>query len=98
MATAFRLEQHPNGLNMNVGEIRDISPKQDNGIKKKLLKVGTGEEYPNYADSVIVRYTAYLGEEEDPNGIFDSSEKDGKDFVYTCLKGRHIDLLEFQIF
>lgn len=90
MSALLKVKQHPNGLNMNLGEERDISPQQNNCIRKKLLKEGVREEYPNYGDSITCRYTAYLGEEEDPSRIFDSSEMNGKDFTYVCLKGRVI--------
>lgn len=88
MPVVFKIKQNPKGLNMGVGERRDISPEGDNGIVKELLVPGSGEEYPNYGDKVRLKYTAYYGEKMDKECVFDSSEKDGeKSFVYTCLKG-----------
>jgi len=89
MPVTFKIKQNSNGLNMGIGERKDISPNQDKGILKELVREGLGDEYPNYSDTVSLKYTAYYGDQVDQQHVFDSSEADGNThFVYSCLKGK----------
>lgn len=64
----------------------DISPAQDGGVHKEILREGAGADGPNTGDTVYVHYTGTLltGEK------FDSSRDRGDQFTFTLGKGQVI--------
>lgn len=64
----------------------DISPAQDGGVRKEILREGTGEEGPCSGDTVYVHYVGTLltGDK------FDSSRDRGDQFSFTLGKGQVI--------
>jgi len=64
----------------------DISPENDGGVLKQILKVGEGEERPNTGDKVFVHY---VGKLED-GSVFDSSRDRGDKFEFTLGVGNVI--------
>lgn len=83
--------------NMAIDEVRDLSPNEDGGVMKKLTKHGHGKDYPNAGDKVTLKYVAYKGDVLAPEYIFDSSEKDGKPFVYSVMRGRVVRGFELAV-
>ncbi|KAH3890323.1 peptidyl-prolyl cis-trans isomerase FKBP4-like isoform X3 [Dreissena polymorpha] len=97
MTSVFRLERHPAGCDMEVGESVDITPDQDGGVIKRLIKKGAGDDYPNTGDTVYFNYIGYTGETVADEFIFDTSERDGHLFKHEVLKGQVIRGFEMGI-
>ena len=88
MSRLFDLDPPEAGMNMQENEEKDLSPFHDGGIIKTLKHPGHGNDYPNAGDTVTLRYVAYFGEIA-PEYIFDSSERDRKNFTYEVCRGIH---------
>ncbi|XP_052800904.1 peptidyl-prolyl cis-trans isomerase FKBP5-like [Mya arenaria] len=97
MAVVFDMKRCPEACNLQVGDSVDCTPNKDGGVIKKLMKAGVGDEFPNYGDKVFFNYTAYKGDEMTEENIFDSSEKDGEQFEYDCLRGKVIRGFELAV-
>lgn len=65
-------------------EAVDISPKQDGGVLKQILKEGVGEEFPPQGCRVKVHYTGTLLD----GTQFDSSRDRGQPFEFNLGKGK----------
>lgn len=61
----------------------DISPKQDGGVLKQVLKEGVGDELPPQGSRVKVHYTGTLLD----GTQFDSSRDRGQPFEFNLGKG-----------
>ena len=61
----------------------DITPSQDGGVMKEILKEGIGEEFPLPGDEVYVHYVGTLTNGEK----FDSSRDRGQQFQFTIGQG-----------
>ena len=61
----------------------DISPNQDSGILKEILREGTGEEKPGNGDNVTVHYVGTLEDGTE----FDSSRGRNEKFDFDLGKG-----------
>ena len=61
----------------------DISPKQDGGVLKEILKEGVGDETPAPRSNVIVHYTGTLLD----GTKFDSSKDRNEAFTFKLKKG-----------
>lgn len=68
---------------MATTEAVDISPKQDGGVLKQILREGEGEELPPQGCRVKVHYTGTLLD----GTQFDSSRDRGQPFSFTLGKG-----------
>ncbi|KAK3860103.1 hypothetical protein Pcinc_033820 [Petrolisthes cinctipes] len=66
----------------------DVTPKQDGGILKEILKTGEGEETPQTGDKVFVHYVGTL---ESDGSRFDSSRDRGEHFSFTLGKREVIE-------
>ncbi|KAK3856834.1 hypothetical protein Pcinc_036866 [Petrolisthes cinctipes] len=66
----------------------DVTPKQDGGILKEILKTGEGEETPQTGDKVFVHYVGTL---ESDGSRFDSSRDRGERFSFTLGKREVIE-------
>nr|XP_045623565.1 peptidyl-prolyl cis-trans isomerase FKBP4-like [Procambarus clarkii]XP_045623566.1 peptidyl-prolyl cis-trans isomerase FKBP4-like [Procambarus clarkii]XP_045623567.1 peptidyl-prolyl cis-trans isomerase FKBP4-like [Procambarus clarkii]XP_045623568.1 peptidyl-prolyl cis-trans isomerase FKBP4-like [Procambarus clarkii]XP_045623569.1 peptidyl-prolyl cis-trans isomerase FKBP4-like [Procambarus clarkii]XP_045623570.1 peptidyl-prolyl cis-trans isomerase FKBP4-like [Procambarus clarkii] len=64
----------------------DLSPNQDGGIIKEILKLGEGDEGPLQGDRVSVHYVGTL----EDGTKFDSSRDRGERFDFTLGKGEVI--------
>lgn len=62
---------------------KDISPNNDGGIWKEIIREGTGEEFPSTGDVVSVHYVGRLLD----GTIFDSSRDRGELFEFSLGKG-----------
>lgn len=97
MSLLFELEPPVEGMNLQIDEEKDLSPYKDGGVVKIVKQQGVGNDFPNEGDKVTLRYIAYNGEVMAPEYIFDSSERDGKDFVYEVCRGRVIRGFELAV-
>lgn len=97
MSRLFELEAPAQGKNMMIDEEKDLSPYNDNGIRKVLKQDGYGDEYPNSGDTVTLRYRAYYGDEINAEYEFDSSYKDNKDFRYEVCRGKVVRGFELAV-
>uniref|UniRef100_A0A023GNK5 peptidylprolyl isomerase n=1 Tax=Amblyomma triste TaxID=251400 RepID=A0A023GNK5_AMBTT len=70
----------------------DITPSQDGGVLKEVIRAGTGDETPQDGNSVSVHYTGKLLDGTE----FDSSRKRGK-FDFTLGSGSVIKAWEIGI-
>lgn len=61
----------------------DISPKQDGGVLKEVIKEGNGEDLPPSGSVVKVHYTGTLLD----GTQFDSSRDRGQPFEFSLGKG-----------
>lgn len=93
----FHPHQFPSGVeNLKPGEEIDLSPRQCGEVIKKVVKLGHGTDYPNEGDKCEVKYTGYVdGIAEDK--IFDSSDRDGKNFVFEVARGKVVKGFELAI-
>jgi len=64
----------------------DITPNQDGGIRKEILKQGSGDAHPGHGDTVYVHYVGTLLNGEK----FDSSRDRGDKFNFKLGKGQVI--------
>ncbi|KAG0424766.1 hypothetical protein HPB47_028032 [Ixodes persulcatus] len=64
----------------------DISPKQDGGVLKEIIKPGVGEDSPQESNTVYVHYTGKLLD----GTVFDSSRTRGEKFEFVLGKGNVI--------
>lgn len=62
----------------------DITPSQDGGVMKLVLREGTGDERPYPGDTVFVHYVGTL---ESDGSQFDSSRERGEKFQFDVGKG-----------
>ena len=86
----FHPHKFPSGVeNLKVGEEVDLSPHQTGDVIKKVVKLGHGTDYPNEGDKCEVKYTGYVGEIGEDN-IFDSSYKDGNNFIFEVARGEFV--------
>ena len=67
----------------------DISPKEDGGIVKEVLKKGIGEEKPGNGDKVTVHYVGTLLDGTE----FDSSRSRNDKFQFDLGKGDYCTLV-----
>ena len=65
----------------------DITPDQDGGVLKKILKEGTGTDHPGKGDDVSVHYVGTLID----GTKFDSSRDRNSKFEFKLGKGRLIN-------
>ena len=78
----------PNPL---AGKGDDITPKNDGGVLKSIVKEGAGEEGPSEGDTVYVHYVGTL-----LDGMqFDSSRDRGEKFSFKLGKGMMFTLFLF---
>ena len=83
----FRPHQFPDGVeDLKPGDEIDLSPQSRGEVFKKVVKRGHGIDYPNEGDTCEVKYIGYVGTISDDN-IFDSSERDGSNFVFEVARG-----------
>lgn len=68
-------------------EAMDLTPEQDGGVLKEILRYGEGEEGPLQGDRVSVHYIGILAED---GSKFDSSRESGKRFEFTLGRGEVI--------
>lgn len=61
----------------------DITPNQDRGVMKTVLREGTGEDRPYAGDTVFVHYVGTL----EDGSQFDSSRDRGEKFQFNVGKG-----------
>ncbi|KAK4311688.1 hypothetical protein Pmani_016823 [Petrolisthes manimaculis] len=66
----------------------DVTPNQDGGVLKEILKTGEGEETPLTGDKVFVHYVGTL---ESDGSKFDSSRDRGEHFSFTLGKREVIE-------
>lgn len=66
-----------------MSEAVDISPKQDGGVLKQIIREGEGEEVPPSGSMVKVHYTGTLLD----GTQFDSSRDRGQPFEFSLGKG-----------
>ena len=86
----FHPHKFPSGVeNLKEGEEIDLSPHQTGDVIKKVVKLGHGTDYPNEGDKCEVKYTGYVGEIGEDK-IFDSSYKDGKNFIFEVARGEFV--------
>lgn len=64
----------------------DISPKQDGGVLKEIIKPGVGEDTPQESNTVYVHYTGKLLD----GTVFDSSRTRGEKFEFVLGKGKRV--------
>lgn len=64
----------------------DISPKNDGGVLKQILREGEGTDVPPAGCKVSVHYTGTLLD----GTKFDSSRDRGQPFEFALGKGRYI--------
>lgn len=69
---------------MVASEAVDISPEQDGGVLKQIVKEGVGEEFPSPGCRVKVHYTGVLLD----GTQFDSSISRGQPFEFNLGKGK----------
>lgn len=93
----FHPYKFPDGVeNLKAGDKIDLSPQQSGEVIKEVRKLGDGTDYPNEGDKCEVKYTGYVGEIADDK-VFDSSEKDGKNFVFEVARGKVVKGFELAI-
>ena len=66
-----------------VSTIKDISPKQDGGVLKKVKVAGKGDKRPGFGDKVKVHYVGTL----EDGSVFDSSRERDELFEFDLGKG-----------
>lgn len=64
----------------------DISPKQDGGVLKQILRAGEGEAVPVKGNEVTVHYVGTLEDGTE----FDSSRSRQETFKFTLGKGNQV--------
>lgn len=69
---------------MALSEEIDVSPKQDGGVLKQIIKKGTGTEKPTVGTKVSVHYTGTLTD----GTQFDSSRTRNEPFEFMLGKGK----------
>ncbi|XP_050688698.1 peptidyl-prolyl cis-trans isomerase FKBP4-like [Eriocheir sinensis] len=68
-------------------QVMDLTPEQNEGVLKEILKEGEREEGPLQGDRVSVHYIGILAED---GSKFDSSRESGERFEFTLGKGEVI--------
>lgn len=82
--------------NLKAGDKIDLSPQRTGDVIKTVVHLGYGTDYPNEGDKCEVNYIGYFGPIED-NNVFDSSENDGKTFVFEVARGKVVRGFELAI-
>lgn len=69
----------------NVEELTkiDVTPNQDGGVIKQIIREGEGDEKPQTGDTVSVHYVGTLEDGTE----FDSSRSKGEKFTFELGKG-----------
>lgn len=77
----------------NDNEKIDISPSNDGGVLKEIIKEGTGTEKPTPGSKVRVHYVGTLTD----GTPFDSSRTRGEPFEFTLGKGKSTCFCRFHL-